>query len=102
MKNWSIALRQLQGGCPAPSFVLHGLGGEGRTVLLGEFHRMAEERDLMTVIIEAGGGSSLRDTLARALYPVVREPVRPEAGAKLEKALAPFKASSVKVDIAGA
>jgi len=102
LKNWSIALRQLQGGCPAPSFVLHGLGGEGRTVLLGEFHRMAEERDLMTVIIEAGGGSSLRDTLARALYPVVRELVRPEAGDKLEKALATFKAFSVKVDIAGA
>jgi len=65
LKNWSIALRQLQSARPAPSVVLHGLGGEGRTVLLGEFHRMAEERDLMTVIIEASAGSSLQDTLIK-------------------------------------
>jgi len=102
LKNWSIALRQLQRARLAPSVVLHGLGGEGRTVLLGEFHRMAEERDLMTVIIEASAGSSLRDSLARALYPVVRELVRPDGGDKLAKALATFKAFSVKVDIAGA
>ena len=38
--------------------------------------------------------------LARALYPAVRELVRPSAGDKLTKALATFKAFSVKVDIA--
>jgi hypothetical protein len=71
-------------------------------VLLGEFHRMAEQRDWMTVTIEADTSSPLRDTLARALYPAVRELVRPGAGDKLTKALATFKAFSVKVGIAGA
>lgn len=63
---------------------------------------MAEERDWITVIIEANTVCPLRDTLARALYPAVRELVRPSAGGKLTKALATFKAFSVKVDIAGA
>jgi len=63
---------------------------------------VAEERDWITVIVEANTVSPLRDTLARALYPAVRELVRPSAGDKLTKALATFKAFSVKVDIAGA
>lgn len=40
--------------------------------------------------------------MARALYPVVREFVRPKVSEKLKKALATFKAFSAKVDIAGA
>ena len=102
LQDWSVALQRLENARSAMSVVLHGLRGEGRTVLLGEFHRMAEDRDWMTVIIEANTGSPLRETLARALYPAVRELVRPSAGDKLTKALATFKAFSVKVDIAGA
>jgi AAA ATPase domain len=102
LQNWSGALKRLENARSAKSVVLHGLRGEGRTVLLGEFHRMAEGRDWISVIIEANAGSPLRETLARALYPVVRELVRPSAGEKLTKALATFKAFSVKVDIAGA
>jgi AAA ATPase domain len=102
LQNWSLALQRIENARSAKSVVLHGLRGEGRTVLLGEFHRMAEERDWMTVIIEANTVSPLRDTLARALCPAVRELVRPSGGDKLTKALATFKAFSVKVDIAGA
>src|SRR5664279_948238 len=39
--------------------------GEGEIVMLGEFHRMAEQRDWMTVTIEADTSSPLRETLAR-------------------------------------
>ena len=56
---------------------------------------MAEERDWVTVIIEANTVCPLRGTLARALYPAVRELVRPSAGDKLKRALATFKAFSV-------
>jgi hypothetical protein len=102
LQDWSVALQRLENARPAKSVVLHGLRGEGRTVMLGEFHRMAEERDWMTVTIEANTSSPLRHTLARALYPVVRELVQPNAGDKLTKALATFNAFSVKVDLAGA
>src|SRR5450631_572184 len=102
LQNWNLALQRLEKARCAKSFVLYGLRGQGRPVLLGEFHRMAEERDWITVIIQANTVWSLRDTLARALYPAVRELVRPSAGDKLTRALATFKAFSVKVDIAGA
>jgi hypothetical protein len=105
LQAWCVALQRLENARSAKSFILHGLHGlrgQGRTVLLGEFHRMAGQRDWRTVTIEANASSPLRDTLARALYPVVREVVRPGAGDKLTKALATFKAFSVKVDLAGA
>jgi hypothetical protein len=102
LQAWCVALQRLENARSAKSFVLHGLRGQGSTVLLGEFHRKAEQRDWMTVTIEANTSSPLRDTLARALYPAVRELVRPGAGDKLTKALATFKACSVKVDLAGA
>jgi hypothetical protein len=102
LHDWNVSLKRVENASPAQSVVLHGLGGMGKTVLLGEFHRRAEDRHWMTVIIEANSGSPLRDTLARALYPVVREFARPRAGEKLKKALATFKAFSAKVDIAGA
>ena len=102
LHDWNVALRRIENSRPAQSVVLHGLHGMGKTVLLGEFHRRAEDRHWMTVIIEANAGSPLRDILARGLYPVVRELVRPRAGEKLKTALATFKTFSVKVDIAGA
>jgi len=63
LQNWSLALQRLEKARSAKSVVLHGLRGEGRTVLLGEFDRMARERDWITVIIEANTVSPLRDTL---------------------------------------
>jgi hypothetical protein len=102
LHDWNLALRRVEIARPAQSVVLNGLRGMGKTVLLGEFYRRAEDRHWMTVIIEANTGTPLRDTLARALYPVVREFVRPKASEKLKKALATFKAFSAKVDIAGA
>jgi hypothetical protein len=65
-QHWSVALQRLENARPAKSVVLHGVRGEGRTVMLGEFHRMAEERD-WTVTIEANTSSPLRHALARPL-----------------------------------
>jgi hypothetical protein len=101
LEDWSVALERMEDARSARSVVLHGLRGVGKTVLLGEFRQMAEERSWVTVIIEANTGSPFRDALARSLYPVVRELARPTAGDKLKKALGTFKAFSVKVDAAG-
>ena len=101
LRGWGVALERIENARPTRSVVLHGLRGVGKTVLLGEFHEMAQDRKWLTVIIEANTGSPFRDTLARTLYPVVRELVRPRAGDKLKKALATFKTFSVKVDSAG-
>ena len=102
LQDWSVALDRIENARSARSIVLHGLRGVGKTVLLGEFHQQSEDRKWVSVMIEANTGRPLREALARALYPVVRELVRPKAGDKLKKALATFKAFSVKVDATGA
>jgi hypothetical protein len=102
LQDWSVALDRIENARSARSVVLHGLRGVGKTVLLGEFHQQAEDRKWVSVMIEANTGRPMREALARALYPVVRELVRPKAGDKLKKALATFKAFSVKVDATGA
>jgi hypothetical protein len=101
LQDWSVALDRIEDARPTRSVVLHGLRGVGKTVLLGEFHQMAQDRNWLTIMVEANTGSPFRDSLARALYPVVRELVRPKAGAKLKKALATFKTFSVRVDASG-
>ena len=101
LQGWGVALERIEDARLTRSVVLHGLRGVGKTVLLGEFHEMARDRNWLTVIIEANTGSPFRDSLARTLYPVVRELARPRAGDKLKKALATFKTFSVKVDSAG-
>jgi AAA ATPase domain len=102
LQDWSVALDRIENARSARPVVLHGLRGVGKTVLLGEFRQEAEDRKWVSVMIEANTGRPLREDLARALYPVVRELVRPKAGAKFKKALATFKAFSVKVDATGA
>src|SRR5450756_1917053 len=102
LQDWSVALDRIENARSARPMVLHGLRGVGKTVLLGEFHQQAEDRKWVSVMIEANTGRPMREALARALYPVVRELVRPKAGDKLKKALATFKAFSVKVDATGA
>lgn len=102
LADWSVALDRIENARSARPVVLHGLRGVGKTVLLGEFHQQAEDHKWVSVMIEANTGRTLREALARALYPVVRELVRPKAGDKLKKALATFKAFSVKVDASGA
>jgi len=101
LQGWGVALERVENARPTRSVVLHGLRGVGKTVLLGEFHELALDRKWLSVIIEANTGSPLRDSLARTLYPVVRELVRPRAGDKLKKALATFKTFSVNVDSSG-
>ena len=102
LADWSVALDRIENARSARPVVLHGLRGVGKTVLLGEFHQQAEDHKWVSVMIEANTGRTLREALARALYPVVRELVRPKAGDKLKKALATFRAFSVKVDASGA
>jgi len=45
LQDWSVALQRLENARPAKSVVLHGLRDKGRTVMLGECHLMADERD---------------------------------------------------------
>jgi hypothetical protein len=81
---------------------MYGLRGVGKTVLLGEYRRLAEDAGWWVGQAEGGlGTDDFRGTLAKALYPVMREATRHKVGEMMRAALATFKAFSVSVDTAG-
>ncbi len=63
----AIALDRIRGGLHAQSFILTGLRGVGKTVLLNKIARDAEGRGFATVAIEAPEGRSLPGMLVPAL-----------------------------------
>ncbi|GAA4840108.1 ATP-binding protein [Luteimicrobium xylanilyticum] len=93
---WRVALERSALGRTDQPFVLYGLRGVGKTVLLSEFGRGAQSREWIVAKIEAGAGKSLRELLGESLYPVLSDLARPSAGKRLLKALKTalsFKAS---------
>jgi Cdc6-like AAA superfamily ATPase len=55
----AVALDRIREGRSSRSFILYGLRGVGKTVLLGQIRRDAEERGFATVRIEAPEDRSL-------------------------------------------
>ncbi|MDZ5146325.1 ATP-binding protein [Microbacterium testaceum] len=96
LRAWATALRRAERGRSDQPFVLYGLRGVGKTVLLSEFRRNASKRKWIVAQIEAGSGKTLRELLGEALYEPLADLARPSAGKRLLKALRTalsFKAS---------
>ncbi|GAA1941044.1 ATP-binding protein [Agromyces allii] len=96
LKEWATTLKRAEAGRSNQPFVLYGLRGVGKTVLLSEFRRNAAKRDWIVAQIEAGSGKALRELLGEALYAPLADLARPAAGRRLVKALKTalsFKAS---------
>lgn len=94
--NWQVALERIERGRSSQPFVLYGLRGVGKTVLLSNFRRSAAGRGWITAQIEAGAGKSLRESLGEALHAPLADLARPSAGRRLLAALKTalsFKAS---------
>ena len=100
--TWQTVLARTRNGRTDRSIVLYGLRGVGKTVLLGEYRRLAEDAGWWVGQAEGGlGTDDFRGTLAKALYPILREATRRKVGERMRAALATFKAFSVSVDTAG-
>ncbi|WP_438751444.1 AAA family ATPase [Pararhizobium sp. O133] len=91
-------------GRSARSFMLLGLRGTGKTVLLNEIGRIAEQEGLLVSKVESPEGESL----ARLLYPEMRKVIRSLSGAEAAKQLATRGlkglrsfASMFKIEVAG-
>lgn len=67
LERAAIALDRIAQGRPARSFILYGLRGTGKTVLLGQIRQDAEARGLQAVRMEAPEGRSLPALLAAPL-----------------------------------
>jgi hypothetical protein len=67
IERTAIALDRIRGGRSARSFILYGLRGVGKTVLLNQIRLDAEARGMVSVRIEAPEERSLPGMLAPAL-----------------------------------
>lgn len=94
LERAAIALDRIAQGRPARSFILYGLRGTGKTVLLGQIRQDAEARGLQAVRMEAPEGRSLPALLAAPLRAMLLKLDRMESaklGAKRAlRALASF------------
>lgn len=94
LERAAIALDRIALGRPARSFILYGLRGTGKTVLLGQIRQDAEVRGLQAVRMEAPEGRSLPALLAPPLRAMLLKLDRMESaklGAKRAlRALASF------------
>lgn len=70
---WSVALQRAERGRTDQPFVLYGLRGVGKTVLLTQLRHDAEARDWWVVQVEAGGDVGLRDLIGEGLYEPLSE-----------------------------
>jgi hypothetical protein len=82
LERAAIALDRIRAGRAARSFILYGLRGVGKTVLLGKIRADAEARRLVPVRIEAPEDRSLPAILAPALRTTLLKLDRIEAARK--------------------
>ena len=82
-------------------WMLNGLRGVGKTVLLNELLRRAADRDWITAKVEAGAGQSLSVALSQALVRGMRTATGRHPESPLRRMLGVFKAFSVKADVTG-
>ncbi len=93
---WRTSLRRTERGRPDQPFVLYGLRGVGKTVLLSELRRVAMGDEWIVAQVEADSSRGLRELLGEALYEPLSDLARPGLGARILQGLktaASFKAS---------
>ncbi|MHB1534749.1 MAG: ATP-binding protein [Acidimicrobiales bacterium] len=84
------------------SWVLNGLRGVGKTVLLNELLSRVSTRGWITAKVEAGASDSLPEALSQALVRSMRTATGRHPEPRLKRLLGIFKAFSLKVDPSGA
>lgn len=84
------------------SWILNGLRGVGKTVLLNDMLGRVTDRGWITAKVEAGPAASLAVTLSHALVRGLRTATGRHAETRLRRLLAVFTAFSLRVDPSGA
>lgn len=100
-RDWSTAMGRTQGGRNARSMVLYGLRGVGKTVLLGDMTRAAEDAGWIVGYVEAGSGRPLRVLLDDALQLPLASLATPTAGQRIRQALTTFLSFKASVTTEG-
>jgi len=98
---WRIALQRADAGRSAQSFVLYGLRGVGKTVLLSMLTRDAAHRKWIVAQVEAAAGKRLRAALSEALHAPLADLARPSAGRRVLQGLKTALSFKASVDAIG-
>ncbi|WP_082681897.1 ATP-binding protein [Kocuria rhizophila] len=99
--GWGVSLQRAERGKTDQPMVLYGLRGVGKTVLLSRLRRDADERDWITVQVEAGSGRPLREMVGEGLYEPLSDLAQPSAGKRLLRALKTALSFKASYDSAG-
>lgn len=103
LEGFDVVIRRIeQTGEGDRSWVINGLRGVGKTVLLNELLSQANQRKWIVAKVEASSGSPLRNVLAAELAKAMRTATgrHPQGGA-LKRALGVFKAFSLQLGLTG-
>lgn len=73
-----LALERIRLGRPAKSFIAVGLRGVGKTVILNEIQKLAENEGFQAIYIEAYDEINFSEVLAKALRPILLKLSRKE------------------------
>lgn len=101
LATFDVLVQRCELGRGDRGLVLYGLRGVGRTVLLNEFQSLAEQREWITVKVEAAGGRSVLPMLAQSLYRSLRASASRRSRQRLLAALRVFRSFSLQVDPSG-
>jgi hypothetical protein len=82
-------------------WILNGLRGVGKTVLLNEFLERVGHRGWISAKVEAGASESLSVALSQSLLSALRTATGQHPEGRLRRLLGVFKAFSLRVDPAG-
>lgn len=102
LSKWDVALRRAdERERTDQPFVIYGLRGVGKTVLLTQLRHDAEKRDWIVAQIEAGSGDNLRELIGEALYEPLHDFTKPSAGRRVLTALKTMLSFKASYDITG-
>lgn len=102
LEAFDVVRRRAEGpGEGDRSWVLNGLRGVGKTVLLNELLSQVSDRGWITAKVEAGASASLSVALSQALVRGMRTATGRHPQPRLKRLLGVFQAFSVKVDPTG-
>lgn len=99
--DWEVAVARVEAGRSNQPFVLYGLRGVGKTVLLSDFRKQAAKRGWLVAQVEAAAGNSLREAIGEALHAPLVDLVRPSVGTRLARALKTALSFKASYDSAG-
>jgi AAA ATPase domain len=102
LQSFDVALERVGRGRPERSFVLTGLRGVGKTVLLNALRSSAVRRGWGTGKLEIRPDRSVRQPLAAALHPAIRELGAPESESRNLLGVLKAFAQSEPVPVGGA